>query len=143
MGTIELILKRVHSDTVSGTFGTLALKNKPPFCVTVEKPWLNNHPNASCIPDGRYQVKLTPSAHFDRVLPEVIDVPDRTGIRIHTANLQTELLGCIATGESFTDINGQPGVGMSREAFSELMQLIGNNDCWITIENHYGEVVVA
>lgn len=50
------------------------------------------------IPPGRYEIKLTFSPKFQRETAEVMNVPDRTGIRFHPANSYTELDGCIASG---------------------------------------------
>ena len=35
----------------------------------------------------------------------VKDVPGRSGIRIHSANFASQLLGCISLGSDFMDIN--------------------------------------
>lgn len=139
---LELIIKRTHMDMVNGTAGTLAIKGQFPFCVTLEKPWLNNQQDISCIPAGRYRVTVTHSAHFGRPLPLVAVGNSRAGIRIHPANLQRELLGCIAVGESFDLINGRPGVSNSRGAFDELMAVVNGaimqgHEIWLTIENHF------
>ena len=139
---LELIIRRTHMDTTNGTAGTLAVKGRFPFCVTLEKPWLNNQQDISCIPAGRYRITVTHSSHFGRSLPLVAVGASRAGIRIHPANLQQELLGCIATGEAFDFINGKPGISNSRGAFDELMAVITSAlakglEIWLTIENHF------
>ena len=40
----------------------------------------------TAIPRGRYRVTLSPSQRFGRVMPEIHDVPDFTGVRIHGGN---------------------------------------------------------
>lgn len=139
---LGLIIKRTHMDMVNGTAGTLAIVGQFPFCVTLEKPWLDNQKDVSCIPSGRYRVTITHSSHFGRNLPLVEVGPSRAGIRIHPANLQKELLGCIAVGEAFEFINGQPGISNSRGAFDELMAVINGalmqgQEIWLNIENHF------
>lgn len=57
---------------------------------------------------GIYKVALTPSGRAargtlwtpwpDAVLPELLNVPGRTAIRIHAANEERQLEGCIAFG---------------------------------------------
>lgn len=72
----------------------------PSGCVlhTIERPWKNNERGVSCIPAGRYRVRFTMSKRFHCKLYEVMDVPNRSGIRIHAANWATQLEGCIALG---------------------------------------------
>lgn len=52
----------------------------------------------TAIPAGRYRVKLTRSARFGRILPEVLDVPGFSGIRIHPGNTDLDTSGCILVG---------------------------------------------
>ena len=79
---------------------------------TLELPWKLNLPNQSCIPTGIYTCKWTRSNRLsdltghDVFTYEVLNVPGRTGIRIHSANYFYQLLGCIALGDAHKDING-------------------------------------
>ena len=52
----------------------------------------------TAIPTGRYRVVLTRSPRFKRVLPEVLNVPGYTGIRIHRGNKASHTEGCILVG---------------------------------------------
>lgn len=54
----------------------------------------------SAIPYGKYKIKMTYSPKYKRMMPQVMDVPHFTSIRIHAANKPTELEGCIALGEN-------------------------------------------
>lgn len=47
------------------------------------------------IPAGSYPVKRTFSPKFRKTLPEILDVPDRSGIRIHRGTLPEHSLGCV------------------------------------------------
>lgn len=84
--------------TPLGTFGRLIA---PEFMVwTVERPWVNNAPRESCIPEGTYE--LAPTT-FNAGRPpyatwEVVGVPGRSLIKIHRANTMNDLLGCIGVG---------------------------------------------
>lgn len=40
----------------------------------------------TCIPCGQYEVRMTESPKFKRVLPELINVPFFNGVRIHSGN---------------------------------------------------------
>ena len=74
---------------------------------TLEDPWLENAKGISCIPTGVYRCILSTSARFNRVMPELLAVPGRTGIRIHGGNTVADTEGC-------------PLVGMSMVAGPEL-----------------------
>ena len=53
----------------------------------------------TCIPFGTYKVIVTMSPKFKRELPEILEVPDFQGIRIHRGNKISDTLGCILCGE--------------------------------------------
>lgn len=78
------------------------------LCKTLERPELfqgkanvSDDPKTSinescCFPEGIYKVKWTFSNRFKKFTFEILDVLNRGGIRIHSANVITELLGCIS-----------------------------------------------
>lgn len=82
------------------------------------------------IPAGRYQIVLTESGRAlegglwtprdDHKLPLLVDVPGRTAIRLHAANLPRELEGCIAPGMTR---NGE-AIESSRDALITVMSQI-------------------
>ena len=55
-------------------------------------------PAKTAIPRGRYRVVLSRSPKFGRVLPEVLNVPGYTGIRIHRGNTAEHTEGCPLVG---------------------------------------------
>lgn len=73
------------------------------FGVTLERHWEDNHHGVSAIPAGIYAVGITYSQKFDRPMLEILNVPDRAGIRIHNANYYQQLLGCIAVARRRLD----------------------------------------
>lgn len=79
--------------------GELTIDSKY-FSNTLERPWLNNKNNVSCIPEGIYEVQLTYSTKFKRELPLLIDVPNRSGIRFHRGNKVGDSSGCVLVGEN-------------------------------------------
>lgn len=76
----------------------------------------------TAIPEGTYEVKLTHSPRFKKILPEILNVPNFSGIRIHTGNSSKDTEGCILVGT--WDGEKEDWVGNSRIAFDELMSLL-------------------
>ena len=96
-------------------------------CKTLELPDKDNKRKISCIPEGFYDCKFTYSPHFKKHLYLVSEVPNRSGVRIHSANYTRQLLGCIALGNMHKDIDGD-GItdvlhsGKTMEDFEKLMK---------------------
>lgn len=75
--------------------------------MTVEQPWRDNKVGQSSFPAGTYPLIMEKSPKFkNKLLPELKDVPGRSEIKFHWANLVSELEGCIAPGLIHQDING-------------------------------------
>ncbi|MFZ2490135.1 MAG: DUF5675 family protein [Thermoanaerobaculia bacterium] len=55
-------------------------------------------PGETAIPAGRYRVVLTRSSRFGKVLPELLEVRNFSGIRIHAGNGTGDTAGCILVG---------------------------------------------
>lgn len=104
-------------------------------CKTLERPWLNNQRNVSCIPKGEYKMKYTFSPKFMKFTYELLKVPNRSGIRIHSANYWFDLNGCIALGTGFTDLNkdGTVDIVNSRATVKKFEDLLGKKDTTIVI----------
>ena len=47
------------------------------------------------IPEGKYELKMTWSPRFQKMMPLVNNVPGRSGIRIHTGTIPEHSTGCI------------------------------------------------
>lgn len=86
-----------RSYTPWGTLGKLVTPNAP-VLRTLERPWLLNEKNVSCIPEGVYTCKRVESPRFGSTF-EVCDVENRTHILFHALNEITETQGCIGVGE--------------------------------------------
>ena len=54
----------------------------------------------TAIPFGVYDIELTMSPKFTRLLPLIKDVKHFTGIRIHRGNTAADSAGCILPGEN-------------------------------------------
>ncbi|MBA7496230.1 hypothetical protein ES702_06829 [subsurface metagenome] len=118
-------LKRIAFIT-SGTFGVL-LDGETPFCLTLERLWLNNRKNESCISIGNYWCKRVDSPKFGNTF-EVMDVPGRTLIRFHKGKLVEDTHGCIIPGEEFGIIDGQVAILSSGRAFAEFLMRLSDVD---------------
>jgi hypothetical protein len=79
---MELILTRTYH--AQGTNGIIYNTGKL-LCATIELPWLNNARAISCIPEGRYRLKLRYSPKFNTHIL-ITGVKDRALILIHPAN---------------------------------------------------------
>lgn len=132
---MELTLNRIFLGS-SATIGELLINDKH-LCDTLEdrvRPEGEKVYGKTAIPEGTYEVKLTYSPRFKKILPEILNVPNFSGIRIHSLNKAEESEGCIGVGEwNGKDTNW---ISNSRIAFNELMSLLqkaANNKEKITI----------
>jgi len=114
-----------------GTFGWLVTEGFS--CFTGELPWLDNASRVSCIPVGTYDVLWAMSPRFKRYTYRLLNVPDRGGVLIHSANLmgdkakglRAQLEGCIALGEKVGYMDGQKALLLSRPAVSAFERMLG------------------
>lgn len=97
-----------------GVFGHLDIEGFD--CVTLER-------DDTLIPPGTYDVVLDKSPRLGYICPH-IRVPSRdekaggdAGLRIHVANWETQLSGCIAVGEA----RDGKGISHSKITFEQLI----------------------
>ena len=86
--------------TEKSTLGELFL-NGERMCDTLELPYKDNQRSVSCIPSGRYKVRLRyprESATRNYLHLLVQDVKDRSYILIHRGNKPSHTQGCILVG---------------------------------------------
>jgi len=93
-------------------------------------------PGRTCIPEGRYEVRLTWSPKFQKVLPELVNVPGFTGIRIHAGNTAKDTAGCVLLGVKRAGVS----IEQSRVAVEQLqadmeLEKAAGRPIWIAIEN--------
>ena len=107
---MKIVLKRIAlRDTY--TIGKLYIDDKY-ICDTVEDKVRDINKNGvfdngekkvygeTAIPYGTYEVKWTYSPRFKKYMPELLNVPNFSGIRIHSGNTAADSLGCIIVGEN-------------------------------------------
>lgn len=107
-----------------GTFGKLTAAGWSFWCYTVEKPWKDNLPYVSCIPEGLYSCEVWDSEKFP-ISYIVKDVPDRSYILIHPGNIVDDVVGCIAPGMRLGTLGESEAVLDSRKAMEKLRELQG------------------
>lgn len=123
---LKATLIRQPSDE-QGTFGVLAMESKRWF--SIELPWVDNRPMVSCIPVGTYKVVWSRSPRLKKYTYEIVGVPNRSGIRIHSGNVagskpfETHSLGCPLLGYMKGRIRGQKAVLDSRRAVADFERL--------------------
>ncbi|GAB3518565.1 DUF5675 family protein [Emticicia fontis] len=105
---MQLLLKReVHPSRTIGKLYEVVNGKNIFLMYTLERPVGSNRTKLDAIPYGIYEIQMTLSASFSGMkaykalgglVPLLMNVVDRSGIRIHIANLVQELQGCIAVG---------------------------------------------
>lgn len=88
----------------------------------------------TAIPYGKYRVLWTYSPRFKKYMPEIKDVPEFSGVRIHSGNTAADTLGCILVGQ-----NKQVGKVINSRAVVDIIYPIIRKACqtekvFITIE---------
>ena len=118
----------------AGTLGRLHSSEGQLQLFTLERPWQNNRPFVSCIPEGNYGLRRFDGSKWKGVL-EVEDVFGRTAILIHPANQPVELAGCIAPGMDWNIEKNIPTVQRSRDALSVVMDWFSAGDNTLSIQS--------
>ena len=89
----------------------------------------------TAIPEGRYEIVLTFSNRFQRILPLLLAVPEFEGVRIHPGNTDKNTEGCILVGSGV----GEDKVTGSREAFgalfTKLEKVVKKEKVWVNVMN--------
>ena len=92
MRTITLIRETKNGKAVRGTM-SFQIADREGEWINKTCPTLENAD--FIIPAGTYPVEMTWSPKFKKVFPELKDVPEREGIRIHKGTLPEHSKGCI------------------------------------------------
>ena len=110
-----------------------------PFALTGEDAWKENKPGISCIPAGAYTARRYDSPKFGYEVFLLVDVHGRSDIELHVGNTQQDIEGCIYIGASYEVFHGTCGLGGSKAAFAEFMQLFaGREEIEVVIEDAWG-----
>lgn len=130
------MIELIREYRAEGTFGQLTLEDGAVFA-TVERPWINNTPKISCIPEGVYRLALRDSNVVHRTSRgqylrgwEITNIPNRTLCMFHVANLPREVEGCIGVGKKHGFLYGEFAVLQSLAGFDRLMQHLAIRSEW-------------
>jgi hypothetical protein len=127
----DIILKRKVIGNQRSLFGILEIHSKNNgifYFSTVEN-------NDKKIQEGTYTIGYTPSNKFGRETLQILRVPNRYGIRIHSANRGIELEGCIAVGLVNHQEEIPQQVFFSRHAVTMLESILCHKEHKITIKD--------
>ena len=119
---MELTLNRTIKTEVS-TIGELFV-NGIKECFTLEDVERNGLKvyGKTAIPKGRYEVVVTFSNRFQKLLPLLLNVPNFEGIRIHPGNKAEDTEGCLLVGV----LKDKNFIGQSKLAFNQLFKKLVN-----------------
>lgn len=136
-----------HTWSPTRTLGTLYIDGAP-FCFTLEDAdrWLIfNDPNTAKIPgltaipiSHSYEIAITWSPRFQKLMPLLLNVPYFEGVRIHAGNTEADTEGCILVGSSLQ----LDRVLNSRATYDPLVQKIkaGTREGRVTLSMERGKV---
>lgn len=146
------ILTRSYGIGDTPTFGALVITSNISSLslITLELPWRDDAPGASCVPEGSYLCyRHSTAAHPNvwqlyapalgvyllpnTVPPSILNskYPIRSEVLIHNGNFARDSLGCILVGQSQGTLEGEPAILSSVAALSELMAFTSNwQDGW-------------
>ena len=127
---MEIIVKR-YELTPERTHGELYIEGRK-FCDTLEDTVRTGEKvyGKTAIPAGRYELRLTYSQRFKRVMPQIMDVPNFSGIRIHSGNTEKDTDGCLLVGHRQGDkvINYMEVMAIIWQTQQELIRRTENQE---------------
>lgn len=112
------------------------------ICHAIERPWLYNEPNFSCVPEGEYELVEYDSPKFGDtwcLVNHALDVgmyqgdAARYACLIHKANWVRQVKGCIAPVTKLTVMRGDWAGSSSGDAYKKIAELIEGGDTTLII----------
>ena len=115
------------------TLGTFIIEGRQ--FSTIERAWLDNKRNESCIPQGRYLCKYMKQSASGKYKGcyHLQGVKGRSGILIHNGNLARHSKGCIIFGSKRGLLGGKRAVLSSVIAMVQLARTTNKQDFYLTI----------
>ena len=109
--------------TVNGVFECFVLEDKDRGLrkdMPISELMVMKIKTRTAIPTGRYEIVVSFSDKFQKMLPLLLDVPAFAGIRIHPGNTDANTEGCLLPGKT----KSPDMIGSSRVAFTALFDKI-------------------
>jgi hypothetical protein len=124
---MQVELKRV-SVIDAGAFGVLIIDGVP-IAVTLEHTYTaeENPEGVVKIPKGKHLCVKT-DYHKGGYKTFDVLIPGHSRILFHKGNIEKDVDGCIAVGEEFGRLNGEPAILQSGngKGFDEFMSIVGH-----------------
>lgn len=127
---MKITVKRTFKGT-EYTIGKLYIDGAY-FCDTLEdtvRPANKKIAGKTAIPAGNYKVIKSYSPRFKKILPEILNVPNFTGVRIHAGNTAKDTDGCVLLG-----LNKTKGAVLDSQATMAYFMARTPNEFELTIE---------
>jgi len=112
---MKLNLKRLHK-TANSTIGELSIDGKFEAYTLEDVERDTKVFGKTAIPKGTYEVIMTMSNRFKKMMPLLLNVEGYEGVRIHSGNDATQTEGCILLGTT----RSVDFIGGSRDAIAKF-----------------------
>ena len=120
---MEIIVNRIFKASTY-TIGELSVGSNY-ICDTLEdrvRPTGEKVYGETAIPSGTYTVTLSYSNRFKKTMPEILNVPNFSGIRIHCGNSSKDTEGCLLVGK--WDGKTENWISDSKNSYNKLYSLL-------------------
>lgn len=120
---MEIIVNRIFKASTY-TIGELSVDGTY-ICDTLEdrvRPAGEKVYGETAIPYGTYTVTLSYSNRFKKTMPEILNVPNFSGIRIHCGNSSKDTEGCLLVGK--WDGKTENWISDSKNSYNKLYSLL-------------------
>lgn len=123
-------LELIRSYLPDRTVGYIVAPGGGCYGKTLERPWLNNERNVSCIPEGTYTVRRDRAGRFRFFA--IDGVSGRSHIEMHKGVFPTNSDGCVLVQSGHTDEYNLTG---DTNALDVMVNVMGNDDWTLVIRS--------
>lgn len=135
---MELLINR--TDYQSGcTIGEFDIDGQP-FCYTLEDvvraKGAKKIAGQTAIAAGRYRVRMTWSNRFKKPMPELMNVPEFEGVRLHGGNTALDTLGCPLLGMHRSRSGIDTCAPACEHVYAAISAAERQGEVWLTIKDN-------